>query len=215
MKKLTTKRLYITPLNDNQLKDRIAEQADNVHLEDWQQRLDICVEQPKERKWYTIWDISLRDGSPVGSIYFSGPPELGTVELYCSIGSARRGQGFASEAMTSVINWVFEQEDIYFVSVDSSPDNPAWEKVLDRLGFAPLEDGRRIKEKSPSSWMSIYMMLGMSVGLSLGVALGKLAMGLPVGMCLGMLVGIHLDDLDKKKRAKLRAKQEEVRKIQE
>jgi len=210
MKKLKTKRLILTPMTDDELREAIASETD-AHLRNaYSKMLAGCTAHPAERLWYTCWRIVLREsGGPVGGLGFKGPPENGAVEIGYGIDEAYRENGYATEAVKAAQDWAFSQENVYFVTAETTAANAASNRVLDKLGFslAVTDDGswRYEKERPAPSWLAVYLCLGMSVGLSIGVATDNIATGMSIGMCIGVALGVSLDAADKKKRAAFRA----------
>lgn len=211
MKELKTKRLRITPMTDDELAAQaVAEPDERVKLA-YAEMLEGCRTNPGERLWYTEWRVDLREtGEPVGGLGFKGPATNGEVEIGYGIDEAHRGKGYATEAAKVLVEWALSQEPVYFVTAETTPDNAASKRVLEKLGFSPTgtngEEGPRFeKERPATSWMSVYLCLGMSVGLALGTANDNTGIGMSLGMCLGVALGASLDSADKKRRAAIYA----------
>lgn len=212
MKELKTKRLRLSPMSDAELAQRAAGEGDPELRGAYEEMLAGCRAHPDARLWYTAWRISLRDsGDPVGDIGFKGPPgERCEVEVGYGIDGPHRGRGYATEAARALTQWALAQQDVYFVMAETAPDNGASRRVLEKLGFKPAGEGaegpRFELERSPVSWMAIYMCLGLSVGLSLGTANGQGPAGMSIGLMLGLVVGAALDTGEREKRAALAEK---------
>ncbi len=205
---LRTKRLVLTPLSDAVLKEKMERETCPHDRAAYAQMLDGCTAHPKERLFYTAWEISTKDGDAVGDACFKGAPVCGEVEIGCGIGEAYRKQGYAAEAARALIDWAFGQEDVYFIMAECEEENPASARVLEKLGFAAAGDGAEGKrfelEKPATAWMVIFMSLGMSVGMCLGVASDNHSLGMCLGLPIGMAIGMALDAADKKKRQTLK-----------
>jgi ribosomal-protein-alanine N-acetyltransferase len=210
---LRTKRLYITPQTDAQMEVPLVSESDEHMAAAIAQMLKGCREHPENRLWYTLWVITLKGGTVVGSLGFKGPQVNGEVEIGYGIQEEFRGCGNAAEAAKALMDWAFTSSKVYFITAEAVPDNKASLRVLEKLGFAPAGDGleglRFEKEKPPSSWMAVYMCLGVGVGISLGNLLGGMAIGTSLGLCIGIAIGASLDGQDRKMREKLRAARDE------
>lgn len=208
MKELKTKRLIIVPLSNEQLSDKMKNEQDEHMRKAYAEMLIGCTEHPKERLWYTDWQLYLRGGPPVGSLGFKGPPQNGEVEIGYGIDEAYRNKGYSTEAVKAAMNWALSRDEVYFVMAETEPDNAASRQVLEKLGFSPCglgEEGPRFeKEKARSGWISIYLGIGMGSGTAIGMALGNLSVGMAIGLCVGTAVGASLDSGDRKKRAAYR-----------
>lgn len=212
MKKKTvvmkTKRLTLTPLSPEELRERTASESDPHMAEALGEMLSGCEEHPESYLWYTEWRIAQKDGTPIGSLGFRGEAENGAVEIGYGIDEPYRGKGYATEAVRCAVDWALSQEGCYFVTAETEEDNAASQAVLTKLGFKRTErrgeEGPIFeKERAASAWMSVYMCLGMSVGLCFGTASDNMAIGLSIGMAIGVAVGVSMDSADKKKRAAL------------
>jgi len=209
MKELTTKRLRIVPLTNEQLSEKMKKEQDEHMRKAYAEMLIGCTEYPKEQLWYTDWQIYLReDGAPIGSLGFKGSPENGEVEIGYGIDESFRNKGYTTEAVKAAMNWACSKDGVYFITAEAEQDNAASQRVLEKREFSPAGTGKEgprfEKERRASNWMSVYLSVGMCFGASIGLALGNLSIGMAIGMCLGVAVGSSLDSRDKKKRAEFR-----------
>ena len=90
----------------------------------------------------SLWRMRLialsADRYVVGSINLKGKPdETGTVEIGWRLKSEYRGQGLATEAARSVINWAFQQEGVRCVVATIADKNLPSVRVAQRLGMQP------------------------------------------------------------------------------
>jgi RimJ/RimL family protein N-acetyltransferase len=83
------------------------------------------------------------DGQVIGDVGFVGPPdETGAVLVSCIITEEARGQGYATEALTAVIEWAREQPGLTCVLADTTRSNVASQRLLERVGLHPIgQDG--------------------------------------------------------------------------
>lgn len=208
--RLKTRRLELTALSDAELERRIAGEPDAHMRGALAEMLALCRLYPEKRQFCTEWQMARRDGVPVGSLCFKGPPEGGEVEIGYGVGEAYRGQGYATEAVKAAVNWAFySSTELYCVMAEAEAGNAASRAVLQKLGFVPAgrgtEGDRYELERPPISWTGVYLALGLSIGVCFGVALGSLAVSLPVGLCFGLALGLMLDGSERGRRAAVRA----------
>ena len=75
-------------------------------------------------------------GEPMGWVSLrSGEHPRGMIELGYTLLEAYRGQGFATEAITALIGYAFEQEGVEVLEACCVPENRASWRVLERIGF--------------------------------------------------------------------------------
>jgi ribosomal-protein-alanine N-acetyltransferase len=107
--------------------------------------LPVVISTPRLRLEGSGWGarriVRSFDGVVVGSLEFFGTPEPGPdgtveVEVRCSLDSAARGHGAATEALLGVL----AQTDLLTVAVRASvqPENRAAVRVLAKCGFTAL-----------------------------------------------------------------------------
>ncbi len=114
-------------------------------------------ENPKNIYWYATWDISIRYENSVseglerfdeasdddredadekiGDLKFSGPPKKGTLEITFNILKEFEGQGYATEALRSLIEWAFHQRGVRYIEAEPEQDNAAARRVLEKTAF--------------------------------------------------------------------------------
>ncbi len=211
--RLKTRRLELTALSDAELERRIAEEPDAHMRRALAEMLALCREHPEKRQFCTEWQMARRDGVPVGSLCFKGPPEGGEVEIGYGVDEACRGLGYATEAAKVAVNWAFYSlPELYYVTAEAESDNAASRAVLQKLGFVPAgrgtEGDRYELERPMMSWTGVYLALGLSVGVCFGVTLGSLAVSLPVGLCAGLAIGGMLDRSERGRREAVRAQRQ-------
>jgi [ribosomal protein S5]-alanine N-acetyltransferase len=74
-------------------------------------------------------------GCTIGGVGFFGPPVDGAVELGYGLAPVARGQGLATEAAVALVALARSDERVTAVHARTSPDNPASQAVLARLGM--------------------------------------------------------------------------------
>jgi RimJ/RimL family protein N-acetyltransferase len=92
--------------------------------------------------WYTNWEIIDKSSScSVGGIGFSGlPNNEGTTEIGYAIDQKFRGKGFASEAVTLLINWASQAEYLKKIIAETPVDNKGSQKVLLKNQFVKTSE---------------------------------------------------------------------------
>ena len=86
------------------------------------------------------------DGHVIGDVGFMGPPDAtGAVHVGCAITEDARGQGYATEALTAVLDWARTQSGLTCVLADTTRSNIASQRLLERAGLHRVgEDGELI-----------------------------------------------------------------------
>lgn len=96
----------------------------------------------------TLWRIRIiverSSESVVGSVNLKGPPdETGDVEIGWGLVESCRGRGYAFEASSALLRWLFSQPGVRSVSATVPADNLASRRLAARLGLAVTSDRRR------------------------------------------------------------------------
>lgn len=185
---------------------RSADETDE-HLENAFREISVrCLEHPADYFWYTVWIMIKNDENRiVGCIGFHGEPNGNhEVEIGYNVYKSNQNNGYASEAVKKLCEWVFAYSNVYYIRAVTEGTNAASIKVLERNGFKAdgygSEGLQYEKEKPKTSWLAIYMCIGLSVGLSIGTSLGNTSIGMTIGMSIGLAVGAALDTADAKYR---------------
>lgn len=205
---LKTKRLIISPVSEEELEQLIAATVNPALKQAYMEMQGAANTNPEERIWYVPWRICLRKTDIfVGDVGFKGPVKDNSVEIGYGLLKEYEHNGYMTEAAGALTEWAFMQKEIKFVEAETTPENEASRKVLERLGFAPDgegEEGPRFVLQAPKvAYLSIYMSIGMLFGISFGQMFSNYAIGMCVGLCIGMAVGASLDAKQKKDREEL------------
>ena len=102
---------------------------------------------PAGDQWVQL-AIELRDGAPIGAAI--GDVAVGVhdssrqASVGYSITPAHQGNGYATEAVTAVIDALFGDAGVHRITASIDPQNVASRRVLDKLGF-------RFEGRSPLS----------------------------------------------------------------
>jgi RimJ/RimL family protein N-acetyltransferase len=73
------------------------------------------------------------------------PDESGVVEVGYGVAASRQGEGIARRALGDLIHWARGRADVNAVLAETSPENVASQRVLERNGFTCV--GRRYDEE--------------------------------------------------------------------
>ena len=79
--------------------------------------------------------VERSSGLLVGGIGFFGPPEEGTVEIGFGVVPSRRGAGYATGAVTKMIEFAEEQSGVDRIIATAEPANTASIRVLEKAGM--------------------------------------------------------------------------------
>ena len=89
--------------------------------------------------------LIVRDGELVGMCSVTRPPEDGVIDIGYGIAPSRQQQGHAGAAIRDIVRWAKANPAVRAITADTSPDNIASQRVLERAGF--LRTGTRWDEE--------------------------------------------------------------------
>lgn len=138
MIKVTTKRMIIHPLSNEEMQAKIDEESNEEMKIAYSQLLAGCKKNPEQRIWHTIWVMQKNIGNKivVGGLSFKGLSN-GMVEIGYGIEKEYEGQGLMTEAVTAMVNWASTQPGVSRVEAETDPNNFASQRVLQKSGFVP------------------------------------------------------------------------------
>jgi RimJ/RimL family protein N-acetyltransferase len=86
------------------------------------------------------------DDRIIGDVGFMGPPDAtGAVHVGCAITEDARDQGYATEALSALLEWARGQSGLTCVLADTTRSNLASQRLLERVGLHRVgEDGELI-----------------------------------------------------------------------
>lgn len=99
----------------------------------------IALGQPTDGEWWNAM-VTLADGTPVGDLGVSLSWGGRTAEVGYSFDPPHWGNGYATEALTAMIDYLFDELDVTRVLGMLDPANLASARLLERTGF--LYEGR-------------------------------------------------------------------------
>lgn len=132
---IETKRLKIYPASKVEMEKFIAIQTDEVLRTAYTEMLNGSLKHPNLWEWYAIWMIELKDGTHIGELCFKGIDENGVTEIGYGIGEEYQGQGYATEAVQAVVDWVLKQPNVTAIEAECEAGNKASLRVLEKSGF--------------------------------------------------------------------------------
>ncbi|MEZ4850052.1 MAG: GNAT family N-acetyltransferase [Bacteroidia bacterium] len=157
MFQLHTSRLRLIPLNTEQLilfkNDRQSMQkaiglnpsdflmdpdfAKELNEDTFNYWIDHTIANPAHYRWFTNWVIILtEENREIGGIGVGNlPDEKGEVMTGYVIDDRYHNQGFASEALQALMQWMQENPDLKAIIADTPLDNYPSQRVLQKSGF--------------------------------------------------------------------------------
>lgn len=135
--KLESKRLYMYPLNDAEMKSLVEKEENPVMKQAYSEMLGGCLADPANRVWYAMWYMELKEfpGSIAGEFCFKGIGSRGAVEIGYGLRDGYCGKGYMTEAVKAVSGWALTQKDVTRIKSETDPDNLASQRVLFNAGF--------------------------------------------------------------------------------
>ena len=136
-KMIDTNRLKIYAASQEQMEAFIAAQSVDVLKAAYIEMLDGCLSHPDQWEWYAIWMIELKDGTHIGELCFKGITEEGNTEIGYGIEEDYQCCGYATEAISAIVDWALKQPGVTCVVAETEESNIASQKVLNKAGFVP------------------------------------------------------------------------------
>ena len=132
---IETKRLKIFAASGEQMEAFIAAQSDDVLKAAYTEMLNGALTHPDHWEWYAIWMIEKKDGTHIGDLCFKGLSEDGSAEIGYGIAEDYQGHGYATEAVSALVEWALHQPGVTCVTAETEETNIASQKVLKKAGF--------------------------------------------------------------------------------
>lgn len=158
---IKTERLRLVPLNLQQLRllqqNRGAMEADLGLLPSEMQTEAVTEREiaeamnfwllgvekdPVNYPWHTTWEIVLAaENRSIGSVGLSGlPDENGETAVGYSIDLRCHGKGYMTEALTALVGWAFQNQELKRILAETHHSNIASHRVLEKCGFSVIEN---------------------------------------------------------------------------
>lgn len=134
---LTTERLSIRIASDEEMREMIAQEPEEEMKIAYGEMLAGCLARPEQRQWYAVWKIFLQSGELIGDLCFKGLSEDGAAEIGYGLLPEFWGKGYATEAVTAMVNWALAQPGVKCIEAETEPENYASQNVLTKVGFRP------------------------------------------------------------------------------
>lgn len=134
---IETNRLKIFASSEEQMKKFIAEQSVDILKAAYTEMLNGSLAHPDQWEWYAIWMIELKDGTHIGELCFKGLSENGVAEIGYGIMEEYQGFGYATEAVSAIVDWALNQPDAMCIIAEVEEANTASQRVLEKSGFVP------------------------------------------------------------------------------
>ncbi len=143
---IETKRLKIYPASEEQMEAFIAAQSVDVLKAAYTEMRNGALTHPDQWEWYAIWMIELKDGTHIGELCFKGIDESGSTEIGYGIAENYQNCGYATEAVSALVDWTLHQPGVTCVTAETEENNIASQRVLKKSGFIPMGE---IGEEGP------------------------------------------------------------------
>ena len=143
---IETKRLKIYAASEEQMEAFIAAQSVDVLKAAYTEMLEGCLAHPDEWEWYAIWMAELKNGTHIGELCFKGITEDGIAEIGYGIEEDYQLCGYATEAVSALVDWALHQPGVMCVTAETEETNIASQRVLKKSGFIPMGE---IGEEGP------------------------------------------------------------------
>jgi RimJ/RimL family protein N-acetyltransferase len=114
---------------------------------------DKIADDPTIRPWFFRWMIQRIEGRLIGSIGFTGHPDvMGGLLMGYSVYPADESRGYTSEAATGLVAWAFAQPGIVRVQATIRPDHPASQRVAAKAGLVHVGEQEDDEEGLVQLW---------------------------------------------------------------
>lgn len=134
---IESKRLNLFPISNDEMRDLIENETIEELRQAYGEMLQGCLDHPEKRMWYAVWFMELKEnpGTIVGDFCFKGVGNDGTVEIGYGLREGFCGNGYMTEALLSISEWALKQDGVKKVIAETTEENEASKKVLQRAGF--------------------------------------------------------------------------------
>ncbi len=133
---IETSRLKIYAASEEQMRDFIASQTCETLKIAYTEMLNGSKANPDKWEWYAIWMIELKDGAHIGELCFKGLSQEGVAEIGYGILDDHQGHGYATEAISALVEWALHQHGVICIKAEIEEHNIASERVLEKTRFS-------------------------------------------------------------------------------
>lgn len=95
----------------------------------------LAMTGPLDGQWWMATIVQRSSGEVIGDLVVRARNDLRTAEVGYSIATAHWGNGFAVEALSALVDWLFETYPVTRLEGMLHPENRASAMVLERTGF--------------------------------------------------------------------------------
>jgi [ribosomal protein S5]-alanine N-acetyltransferase len=94
-------------------------------------------ENEEDYSWFTNWEMVLKEKNmSIGGIGLTGLPDRkGEVTVGYGVDGNYHRQGYATEALQAMVQWIFKNAHVHRIVAETLKDNVASHKVLHKNGF--------------------------------------------------------------------------------
>lgn len=132
---IETKRLRIYTASRDAMETLIDSQTSDEMKKAYTEMLEGCLKYPEQWVWRAVWMIELKDGTHIGDLSFKGIDSDGAVEIGYGVLREFEGQGYATEAVSAVVQWADMQPEVTRIEAETETGNFASQRVLEKCGF--------------------------------------------------------------------------------
>jgi [ribosomal protein S5]-alanine N-acetyltransferase len=134
---LHTERLILKPCTENLISTIANQYNPGAHILG---HISELTHDPSLYGWGAWLVMEKATNQVVGDIGFKGKPdEKQAVEIGYGIESNYQNKGYATEAVTRIVDWAFQQA-VSTIKADCLFDNMASIKVLEKIGMTKIRD---------------------------------------------------------------------------
>lgn len=135
--RLETERMYLYPLNDEEMRLVIERESNSEMKQAYTEMLEGSLSNPDKRIWYAIWNMELKDDSKTiaGDFCFKGLGDDGVIEIGYGLKEEYRHHGHMTEVVIAITEWALSQDGVKQVEAETDAENIASQKVLCQSGF--------------------------------------------------------------------------------
>lgn len=132
---IKTNRLKIYSSSKEQMENFISLQSVDDLKVAYTEMLNGCINHSDQWDFYAIWMVELIDGTHIGEMCFKGLSIEGVTEIGYGISEKYQGYGYATEAVSALVDWALNQSYVYRIEAEAKESNIASIRVLEKCGF--------------------------------------------------------------------------------
>lgn len=159
----------------------------------------VLPESGEKNIWKIRWEAFQKkdEKKKVGTISFSGEPELGRTGVIVEPEPEFKDSKEMKTALSAMVSWAFNQKKCYELTAEALHEDDAMVYLLQAGGLVYREGTRTVEyysaTKQRTSWTGLYIVIGIISGLILTVVFDSPYIGMPIGIFAGFAVGAIMD----------------------